>query len=428
MTVPQPLVRAITAGDCVAFVGAGFSAPVIPQWRQLIADLSRPPLMTNPTLEGRIASLLEGGTGRDLEAAAQTLRDAIGEEAFGAALRDRLGDPPRNAVMRRRLELLNSIPFRAILTTNFDGLLQGMTPGREAYLGVLRPSGHRWFDRRYWHAARPGAAVVKLHGSIDLPDGVVFTQRDYRRRLYESPGYATFLRAVMSTTTVLYLGFSFTDAYLNELRSEILSLLDHRGGDEPVAYAVVADATEAEAAYSLEHEGLHVLSYATGDGGDHSGFDAFLAEIHRLTDPRQLLGRILSGKRILWVDPSVTSNVFGMGFLEAAATEAGGSTAIDEVASVEAALAEIETGGADLVVTRWGHGSGPDGQSSAEHLLGQIRARNLPAPVIVFASGEHADENKVRAMRLGATSYESTWEGLFQEIARVLRPGSYAAR
>ena len=49
----------------------------------------------------------------------------------------------------------------------------------------------------------------------------------------------------------------------------------------------------------------------------------------------------------------------------------------------------------------------------------------MQAPVVVFASGAHADENKREAMALGAASYEFTWEGLFQEIERIFTPGSF---
>src|SRR5690606_3233112 len=124
-----------------------------------------------------------------------------------------------------------------------------------------------------------------------------------------------------------------------------------------------------------------------GGGGDHSGFDSYLAEINRLTNPRQLLGRLLSGKRILWVDPKLASNIFGMEFLEDAAAAAGGATSIDQVPSVDEALGRLADLGADLVVTHWGQGLGSDGSSIAEELLRQMRARSLEAPLVVFASG-----------------------------------------
>src|SRR5690606_41525063 len=76
--------------------------------------------------------------------------------------------PPLNAVMRRRLRVLHGIPFRAILTTNFDGVLPGELPNRDAFLAVLRPRGHRWWDQRFWDAGAEGATVVKLHGSHQI--------------------------------------------------------------------------------------------------------------------------------------------------------------------------------------------------------------------------------------------------------------------
>ena len=285
------------------------------------------------------------------------------------------------------------------------------------------PGRTSWWDRRHWDGSNTGASVVKLHGSVDAPDQIVFTRRDYRRRLYSSPAYATFLRSVMSTTTVLYLGFSFNDAYLNELRSEILALLDHRGGDQPVAYAVMADASDAEVAYSLNHEGIQILSYSTGDGTDFSGFDDYLEELHRQTNPRLLLGSLLTGKRIIWIDKSDHSSEWGMRFLRNAAESAGGAASIVHVKEAEDGLALAEQA-TDLIITHWGHTLGPDRQSAAEHVLTQIRERNLGVPTFVFASSQHADENKEQAMRLGATSYEYAWEGLFQEISRIFRPAS----
>lgn len=50
----------------------------------------------------------------------------------------------------------------------------------------------------------------------------MFTTQSYRRLLHATPAYRAFLRTLFATRNVLFLGFSFTDAYINELRSEIL--------------------------------------------------------------------------------------------------------------------------------------------------------------------------------------------------------------
>ena len=71
-----------------------------------------------------------------------------------------------------------------------------------------------------------------------------------------------------------------------------------------------------------------------------------------------------------------------------------------------------------------GHEAGPDGQSTAEYAFAETRKRDLRSPVVVFASGDHGTENKRAAMSLGATSFEFTWAGLFQEIERIFEPAS----
>ena len=111
-----------------------------------------------------------------------------------------------------------------------------------------------------------------------------------------------------------------------------------------------------------------------------------------------------------------------MRFLRQATQSAGGTTSIVQVSTADEGLSQAGHG-ADLIVTHWGHGLGPSGESTAEYLLKEVRARGIEAPVMVFASGDHADDNKVRAMRLGATSYEYSWEGLFKEIGRIFAPG-----
>lgn len=58
-------------------------------------------------------------------------------------------------------------------------------------------------------------------------------------RLYAEPGYLNVLRSLFLTKTILFLGFSFTDEYLNELRSEVLSYLTHGASTPTLPYAVL---------------------------------------------------------------------------------------------------------------------------------------------------------------------------------------------
>ena len=119
--------------------------------------------------------------------------------------------------------------------------------------------------------------MLKLHGEVGpVGEDVVFTQRDYRERLYSSAAYMTFLRSLFATSTVLFLGVSFTDAYLNELRSEVLAMLDHRSEDlrSPTRCSTTSSPTSSATSPTTRASG--VIGYDTAGGTDWSGFEQLL--------------------------------------------------------------------------------------------------------------------------------------------------------
>ena len=438
MRIPQRLVNEIAEGRCVAFVGAGFVMPTVPGWIDLLADLAT---LTPPETHALVDELLLGQSSRHLEIAAQALKDALGSE-FNAALAQRLNSEEIREETENRLETLREIPFRAVLTTNFDNLLNGRAPSPDAYLEILRPPQRPWWAlENNWllpkpkssmsdvapfpdriDVQQPDARTLKLHGSTDGESGpVVFTMRDYRERLYSDSGYATFLKALFATNTVLYLGVSFTDAYLNELRSEILALIGHNPDSEPLAYAVLPDTSPGQRRHLLDHEAIETIPYSTGPGNSHDEFDLILQQIHDQTNPFRQLGRLIAGRRIVWLDPSPSNNLFGMELLRHAANLVTGSAEITQVASVDQAVEALQSP-TDLVISHWGRRNEPG--STAEDLLIAVRSQGLEAPVVIFTQHLGADERKERAMQLGAAAFTFKWETLVGEIQRIFSPGS----
>jgi len=428
--IPDRLIEEIHAGECVAFVGAGFSAAAkLPSWGQLLSRIAKSKSLPAP-IRAHVEERICAGSGHAYDEAAQVLQDAMKPGLFLRSLRRLLGSPKLTPTMRRRVDWLRGIPFRAILTTNFDGLLEGSIPDPKAYREILR-SSERWWDERHWlHAA--GAPTIKLHGDLNRPESIVLSRVDYRRRLYANAAYMGFLRAVLAQRTVLYLGFSFADAYLNELRSEALALLG--SGEPPVAYAVLADLPGVSCRHLLKNEGIHALNYTVQDG-DHSGFDAVLKAIHDRANPAVRFGRLLAGKRILWLDRQASryDHHAVLDFLQTAAKSGEVHPAeIEHAYEHEAAIDGIEKRQKsgkpfDLVITRWGHGEssseGGKKTSIGVRLLSEVRRRNLLVPVIVFAGAAHAEENKREAMRLGSQGFHWTLSGLLRGIERAFAHG-----
>jgi len=154
---------------------------------------------------------------------AQILQDQLGD---GFTLQDYIArqleiPDPLPAQMRRRLRLLSKIPFRAIVTTNFDDLIPGGTVYKDdrEFRDVLRPSSDSTtfgldsfftpedlpeeepkcdLESQMSTKATKGkkkspinfrVPVIQLHGTIKEKSTIVCSRLSYRRLLNHVPGY-----------------------------------------------------------------------------------------------------------------------------------------------------------------------------------------------------------------------------------------------
>jgi hypothetical protein len=310
--IPSHLLKELRAGRVVVFIGSGFTAPAgFPTWKSLLLGIS-----DRAFAEGKVeASTVElvkdllrapRPAAHEYDQAAQVLDDELKTECHGFQeelvrhLRALLHPKamPLPASVERRIQTIRELPFRAILTTNYNPLLRGITPfdaraaavyrrilRGEAQSGVdageasLRESDNRGVafstgeELKY---AEDCAPVVQCHGNLHDPASVVLTHEGYRQLLYKCPNYHTFMKACLAQYTVLYLGFSFTDAYLNELNSEVLSMIGPNG--PPIAYTIMADKSERECDFNRKHRGMHTLSWSMAEEG-FDGFDRILEDL-----------------------------------------------------------------------------------------------------------------------------------------------------
>jgi hypothetical protein len=223
------------------------------------------------------------------------------------------------------------------------------------------------------------------------------------------------------------MGFSFTDAYVNLLRSEVLAMLgldtSHQRRRD---FAIMNDVPRAAKEHSSSNEGLEILEYSTriegSDERDFSGLDHWLEAILARAAPERTLRELVSGKRILWLDPVPTNNAHGLEVLKA-------GKRLIQVTSPEAALAELGKSNVrfdsaravdryDLVITHFGWKT--DKPSNCEQLLCAMHKADLRAPVIVFADAEGRSENRRVALELGAFAFTDTWEELFETLENLL--------
>jgi hypothetical protein len=424
--LPDGLIEAIRNGSCVAFIGSGFCVPQgLPQWKALLEKVVGNPVSDD--LRYVMQNVLGKATlgHRDYWEAAQRIEESLGRRELLARMRSELRvDEPLRPAMDARIETFAKIPFHSVITTNFDSVIPGSTVGDKQTLAELLRSTRPEYDERavmqFVEGGRNqalGAPVVKIHGDVRTGSGVVFTLQDYRTLLHGTAQYASYLRAIFASKTMLFLGCSLTDEYLNEIRSEVICMLGVTPQDfasgvrKPFAYAIMNDWSNDKCNYYLRNEGIHILNFDTKNGSDWSGFDLYLQALECATNPLRRLSRL----RILWCHRhSQLHNVAdrdGM-FLQKVI---GANT--QEILNLDEGIRLISasTDSYDIVISSWGDAMG----DWALQLLSSL-PQNHP-PVIVFSSHNDKAKRTKICLHHGGFAYCSTWQDLLSELLRYER-------
>jgi hypothetical protein len=153
--------------------------------------------------------------------AAEALRYSFPIDEYETILDEKFN--PRNVQPAEVHKALFRLKPSLLLTTNYDRLLEDAYADeyrRSAQVLTYRDavvvqknlqSGRQQDDR---------PMVFKVHGTIDQPEGIVLSERDYRQLIHRQPGYRIVLSAIFLTQVILMLGFSFSDPELRLLLEE----------------------------------------------------------------------------------------------------------------------------------------------------------------------------------------------------------------
>ncbi|MFC5409113.1 SIR2 family protein [Larkinella bovis] len=217
--IPLDLIEAIRKQECVLFVASGLSSMItrtngknIPGWKNFLLELlawcqdNRAVFNSDPN---EIGDMISKG---NFLMAAQELQEIINPGEFTSFLNSIFRD--RNVKPTQTHISLAKIPFRAVLTTNYDALLEG------AYAianGGIIPNTYTQLDTNTAInlLRKKDYFIFKMHGDIDSHKTVVLGSLGYNELLHNNPGYLGFLETLFTTQTVLFLGFGGSDPDLD---------------------------------------------------------------------------------------------------------------------------------------------------------------------------------------------------------------------
>ena len=275
---PEELLKALADHRAVLFAGAGLSRAEVhtetgttevslPTWAELLSDLLTRTKRLNPQETSELKRAIDF---QRYGFVAQAIKERLTGGEFDDALDEIF---PERLQPTKRHRLITEIPFSAVVTTNYDKLLESAYASRQ-----FSPRKYTFRQApRIISALRKGDFfVLKAHGDIDDKDSIILSEHDYRQLLYKEPGYRAVLNTIFIMRTVLFIGTSLTDVDLRLVLEWISETFDRRG---PVHFALVPGegVGTSEVKHWREFFGIELILYDPSDG--HREVDTFLERL-----------------------------------------------------------------------------------------------------------------------------------------------------
>lgn len=260
MDFTPELLDDFVARKVAIFLGAGVSAGVhtrtgesVKTWSQFLYDLS---VTTGvPDLVAEVKELLDR---KDYLFACELLRDHFTDDWETILKREyeQIGE------ITELQRIVLKLKQRIIVTTNFDLFIEskweGVNTEATHHLQVKNGISSDCFtvfrDYRDY--------LIKLHGSINAPETMIFSLSDYASKAHANWQYSSFMEMLLTTHTVLFIGFSMGD-------STITNLLEVYAKKYPRSrphYAFLPDyLSQRKIRIMKSHRKLFVLPYSSKD-------------------------------------------------------------------------------------------------------------------------------------------------------------------
>lgn len=234
-TAYQDLLGVVRSRSALALIGAGFSQRVgYPSWDRLLNEMAdrldderkRHGNGDGPVTAGHpLPDLLRRH--EDFLWRAEELRQRLDEEPYRDFLRTRFA--PRQEE-DSCLDMLVRLPFRHILTTNYDDSIEQ----------AFRRAHHRDIDVVVWDDGTNARQMmydllrtdlprrlVYLHGRMGEEVNVILTDRDYAERYLRNDSTVRKLFAIFAMQRLVLFGFSLRDPDLSAIMRQVAGALGY---------------------------------------------------------------------------------------------------------------------------------------------------------------------------------------------------------
>lgn len=298
-TIPPEIIDSIKNNKCILFVGSGLSAKVkrsnsknLPLWGDFLMELLEWAKTKNALFWNGADEIEQTISKGNYMLAAQELQECINLGEFADFLNFVFRD--KNVMPTQTHKDIFKIPFRCILTTNYDTLLEGAyTLGHNGQIPV------KFIQEDLTTISSPlrkeDFFIFKIHGDIDRPDSIVLGSKSYNQLLFRTPEYLHFLETLFTTHTVLFVGFSGSDIDLDFIIDR-LSTIYSRTLNKHYILLPETKYNLTEKRRLLLDRRLEVIEYQSDEG--HTQVDMFFKKLDELLNTPTSKPKLIPKKKI----------------------------------------------------------------------------------------------------------------------------------
>jgi AAA15 family ATPase/GTPase len=289
---PDDLIKECKEGNCVLFAGSGLSARAgFPTWKTFVRDLliwaTRLGLYDDPSTKSLIEAIDLGDTNFVADSIVNNLVESGKQSEMNDYLRKVFIEP--NPDLPDTHQILKSIPFIAILTSNYDQLLERTFTDVSPTIYTPQDSENLLDD-----LAKKKFFILKLYGSLDILDSksvksFIITPAQYKQDIMTTNyRFAEFIKSVFISRTILFVGVSL-EGILDYLEGIGIRASNRK---HFALVAVTGDAWKAKADLIQRRYNIQIMSFPENE--NYSQVPEFLnnlphGRIHRI-DTRDTIG------------------------------------------------------------------------------------------------------------------------------------------
>ena len=227
MHIPVELQETLKRGECVLFVGAGLSVG-LPGWKKLMKPLAKELDISPDEDPLYIAEYYEN-------------------EFERLNLEEQIVSQLKDVKLTKAHKLLAKLPVKAIITTNYDHVLEKAL-SKKKFIKVV-------YGKEAPLAREDQLPLVKMHGDIDDPSTLVVTKTDYHEYAEKHRSLITYLLGFLISHTLLFVGYGLKDPNFDNIYFQMKSLFKD---NQRKSFAIFKDPTDYEVK-RLNKMGIEVI-------------------------------------------------------------------------------------------------------------------------------------------------------------------------